>query len=209
MKRGLILFLISGCATIFYAQSFSPAMQSVVQACEALRVAISSGSMTGMQTANAALKQCQTSEISLCKLIEGEELDLTGHFVFNTVFVDSLIAGHDVYRFAKRYAQIQETHRGTALVVMHNGGVKANGRVTYSFRARFKQEIAVITEPGGMVSLRIHDATHDVWYNDTEDVVRGRSVRKKVFDLTEEISVLELTVMNCSDKDVSFVIISN
>ncbi len=213
-KNVLILLLCMMpflCAPVF-AQKFSDEMQAVYDACMKMRNAIGSGNIVGLRAANKAFKKCDTGHFGVLRSFNREPLSLNGHFVFDDVFVDSLIAGRNVYGFAQRYAE-DRTIRSTSssgkifdrtCLVGKMSGVK------YSMPAKGRQELAVVTEPGGMVTLRIYDKRHDKWYNDTEDVKNGRISRRMVIDLPEnETSILEIEVINTTEKDISFVIIGN
>ena len=80
----------------------------------------------------------------------------------------------------------------------------------FTFPTRGLEELSVISEPGGRLTLRIYDKRAKKWYNDTEDVKRGRAARTRIINLPEDVvSTLEVEVINCSNKDVSFVVLSN
>ena len=123
-----------------------------------------------------------------------------------------LIEGRDVYKFAQRYAK-REKDRGTSSsgqIFDKTCAVKGLSSVKYSFPSKGLQELAVVTEPGGLVTLRIYDKTNDKWYNDTEDVKTGRESRWMIMNLPEnKRCVLEIEIINTVDKDISFVILSN
>ena len=91
--------------------------------------------------------------------------------------------------------------------------VKASESATYSFRAKGYQELAVVAEAGGLVTMKIHvtnSAGLDERHDDTKDVARGRPQRRVAFDLpTDRSNFVELEVINCGKKDISFVVISN
>lgn len=219
MKRISILtlcFLLS--ATIAFAQeaTVSPKMRAVYDACLNLRAAIKAGSTAALRTANTALKACDTSPFASLRATDTSGPTLDGHFIFDQVFVDSLIEGRDVYRFAQRYAESRSVRGTTSAgkIYTKNAAVKAHSSVKFTFRSRDHQELAVVTEPGATdrdaaITLRVHDLTHDQWYNDTRDIKRGQPSRLLSFDLPSDPCKLELEVINCGNKDISFVVISN
>ena len=168
----------------------------------------SSGTKGSLQ----AFSDCDASPFGVLKCLDKEPLSLDGHFVFDSEFADSLVAGRLVYPFAQKYAERTRRRgkRGAGNLFCVTYAVKAAGSAHFSFPSRGRQELAVISEPGGFITLRIHDIKHDMWYNDTEDVSAGRPSRYLVFDLpTDEVSTLELEVINTGADDTSFVIISN
>lgn len=193
-------------------QELSKDMQAVYDACVKMSISIGTGSQTGLQAANTAFKKCDTKDFSSLRCMDHEPLSLDGHFVFDEVFVDSLIAGRNVYKFAQRYAS-NRTVRGTSSsgkIFSKTGAVRKSSCVKYSFASRGRQELAVVAESGGLITLRVYDKTHDKWYNDTVDVKKGRPSRILVFNLPEnERSLLEVKIINTTQNDISFVVISN
>ena len=88
--------------------------------------------------------------------------------------------------------------------------VKGKNSTTYTLTAKGTQYIAVVAEPKGLVTLRIHDKTNDKWFNDTDDVNVGRPSRIQTLGLPKDKqNLLEIEVINTSKKDTSFVIIGN
>ena len=193
-------------------QNFSPKMQAAYDACMAMRKAIGSGSLAGLKAATKSFKACHTKDFSTLRCLSPLPLSLDGHFVFDEIFADSLIAGRDVYKFAQRYAESRTVRRvsSTGFIFDKTCAVRAQASVKYSFPSKGRQELAIVTEPGGMVTLRVYDNTHDKWYNDTEDVKTGKISRSLVIELPpDERSVLEIEIFNTTDNDISFVILSN
>ena len=215
MKK-IILTTICLALLIFslHAQKLSPKMQSTYDACLQLQAAISSGSTPTLREANQNLKDCKTAYFSSLE-VEDEELQpsFNGHFLFDYEFVDSLIVNRAVYQFAQRYAErcakrsisssSREVYTRTCMV-----GGKTSTKMTYVSRGH--QELALVTEPGGLITIRIHDLKHNKWYNDNTMENEGLPSRIRVFDLpTSEIATIEVEVINRSEKDVSFVVIYN
>ncbi len=215
MKR-FALFLAFAAAQLFMLQAAAQTQLTVigeaVDACKGLQTAIVSGSTESLRSANKALKLCDPQPFNSLRHVGGEVISLDGHFVFDPVFVQSLIADRGVYKFAQRYADENAT-RGTSMggrIFTKTCAVAKKSSIKYSFTSRGHQELAVITEPNGAVNVKIHDKTNDKWYRDTEDLAEGRSFRTFTFDLPEnKISTLEIEITNVSKKDISFVIISN
>lgn len=215
MKKNLfITTLIALLSFSLNAQNLSSEMQSAYDACLQLQSAINAGGTAGLRDANQQLKECNPAYFSSLHVVDEELLpSLNGHFVFDYEFVDSLIANRLVYEFAERYAE-RCAERGTSSskdkVFMKTCMVSANSSTRLTFHSRGHQELAVVAEPGGLITLRVHDTTNDMWYNDTKKVKKGLPSRALVFDLpTSKRCALEVEVINKSKKDVSFVVISN
>ena len=215
-KRPVVIGLICFMHMLFwgnaYGQTFSANMQAAYEACLSMRKAIGSGSQTSLRAAKEAFAACETKTFEVLRCLAPDPLPLDGHLVFDEAFVDDLIEGRDVYKFAQRYAK-REKDRGTSSsgqIFDKTCAVRSLSSVKYSFPSKGLQELAVVTEPGGLVTLRIYDKTNDKWYNDTEDVKTGRESRWMIMNLPEnKRSVLEIEIINTVDKDISFVILSN
>ena len=215
MKKMLILAMVClaqiSCAKIF-AQTLSDDMQQVYDACVEIRSAAGSGSTTALQSANKKLKSADTKYFGTLRCLDTKAMNLDGHLVFDFEFVDSLIVNREVYKFASKYVKrgLRRGASSSGKILIKTCGVKAGASTKHRFVARDKQELAVVTEPGGRVSMRIHDKTNDKWYNDTKDFKQGRETRIAVFNLPKETkNTIEVEIINTTDKDISFVIISN
>ena len=202
--------LVSVSATLG-AQKMSEPVREAMDACIAMREAIGSGSTPGISAALEMMKNCDAEPFPLLKGINIESFDVTGHFVFTPQFAKALLDGRDVYAYSRRYARIGNNPRGSGrkgVVYMATFGAAAGTSAKYSLRADDQQDIAVVTEPLGMITLRVYDSTHDKWYNDDSDAVNGKPYRHVSFNLKEP-SNLVIEVINTSGRDISFVIIGN
>ncbi len=210
-KIAFIALLLIQAMTV-EAQQLSEEMQAAYSTCVDLRDAIGAGNISGLRAANKKLKECAVNPFTSLRCTDDNPLSLDGHFVFDEVFVDSLIAGRDVYKFAQRYAASSGVRGASSRgkIFTKTCAVKKLSSTKLTFVSRGHQELAVVAEPGGMITLRIYDKTHDKWYNDTKNVKKGQSSRTFVFDLpTSGRTTLEIEVKNCGKEDVSFVLISN
>ncbi len=215
-RKPVVVGLIFSMQLLFmgnvYGQKFSTNMQAAYEACLNMRKAIGSGSQTSLMAANKAFAACKTKTFEVLRCLTPDPLPLDGHFVFDEAFVDDLIEGRDVYKFAQRYAR-RGKNRGTSSsgqIFDKTCAVKGLSSVKFSFPSKGQQELAVVTEPGGLITLRIYDKTNNKWYNDTEDVKIGRASRCMIMNLPEnKRSVLEIEIINTVNKDISFVILSN
>lgn len=127
-------------------------------------------------------------------------------------------------------SQTQNTHSATTTPIKPTGNlgngqtandaiitktvvVKANSSKKYSFVCRGREELGVVSEPGGRITLKIHVTNSsglDVWYNDTKKIKEGEQSRKVAFDTPrDKRNKVELEIINCVNKDISCVVISN
>lgn len=212
IERILFLIVLLQIGIGARAQQTPPEVQATIEACLALRAAIGAGSSEGLKQANKALKACDVKPFNQLRCREEKQPSLKGHFVFDHVFVDSLIQNRKVYKFAQQYADrsAQRSTSSSGKVFTKTCLVKGKKSTTYTLTANGTQYIAIVAEPKGLVTLRIHDKTNDKWYNDTDDVNVGRPSRIQVLDLPKnKNSLLEIDIINTSKKDISFVIIGN
>lgn len=211
MQRILLLTAIA-CIGILAKSQPTPEVQAAIDACLALRAAVGAGSNEGLKQANKTLKACDVQPFNKLRCREEQQLSLKGHFVFEPEFVDSLVQNRKVYKFAQQYADrsAQRATSSSGKVFVKTSIVKGKKSTTYTLVAKGTQYIAVVTEPKGLVTLRIHDKTNDKWYNDTDDVNIGRSSRIQTLYLPKDKNcLLEIEIINTSKNDLSFVIIGN
>lgn len=216
MKRGMFLLIVHVAMLAFCnmasAQSLSANMQAAYDACIRIRSSIGSGNLPGLRSAGKVFKECNTKDFGSLRCISRNIPSLDGHFVFDDLFIDSLVNGRKVYKFAQRYADRRRV-RGTSgggYVFDKTCVVKGKSSVKYSLVSKGRQELAVVTEPGGMITLRVYDKTHDRWFNDDKSVKKGMPSRYKIIDLPKnERSLLEIEIINTSDKNISFVILGS
>ena len=211
-KSCWLFFLWMAFAVQASAQSLSSEVQAVVDACINMRAAVGAASTTGLRQANQELKESGAVYFSQLHAVSENLLSFDRHFVFDPCFVDSLLINRDVYKFAHQYAErfSQRATSSGGLVFMSNGIVGKKTSVKYSLAARGRQEIAVVTEPKGRITLRIQDKTHHTWYNDTVDVTEGRPYRIQILDLPlDKRCTLEIEIINTGKRTTSFAIIGN
>ncbi len=219
MKRILLILASLLLTTFTYAQSDDDVelhdIQAAYEACISFRDAAFTGDTAIIRMSAEKLKVANTCEFSSLSCKDESEESLNGHLVFNVAFADSLAEGKDVFNKADDINK-SNTYRGE-----YNDGkvhsrtcfVKAKRSTKYSFNSTGHQELAVVAEAGGLVTMKIHvtntsglNERHD----DTKDVSTGRPNRKASFDLPKyPNNIVELEIINCGDKDCSFVVISN
>lgn len=192
-------------------------IQSAIDACILLAESAESNDVEAIRKAKVAMEECKLASFGSlrCQDKTGEE-SLDGHLVFNEEFADSLAHGKDAYKNSDIINK-KRTHRGQmegGQILTKTILIKAKGKSVYKFASRDRQELAVVAEPGGRVTTRIHAVNTnngvDEWHNDTTDVTKGRNSRKAAFTLPHSPrSQVTLEIINCTNKDISVVVISN
>lgn len=228
MKRITILLLITlftshlctsaqetTSATVQEINDSTDIIQSTIDACIAMRDAAAAGDSAALMQSAMELRQNEVANFNSLRCKDDTIGSLIGHLVFDEAFADSLATGHDAYRSADDLNRTA-AHRGRTAdgsVLTRSCFVKAGKSSRYSFSSKGHQELAVVAEAGGLVSMKVHctnSAGLDVWHNDTRDFRAGRPQRKIAFDLpNNRRNTVEIEVFNRSTRDISFVIISN
>ena len=141
---------------------------------------------------------------------------LNGHFVFDDDFANRVASdGDSCYAVADSLAQ-RSNHRGrtsTGAILTKTCFVKAGKSTKYSFVSRGRQELGIVTEPGGRVAVRIHATNRNglnEWHNDNRNAKKGANRFRTSFDLpNDKPNRVELEIINRGLKHISFVVISN
>ena len=218
MKRIIFSVICVISAMTSFAQdnaTDSLSIDAAIVACIAMRDAVAANDSAAIkQSANDLKAVGTTSFISLrCK--DDSIASLNGHLVFDEAFADSLAKGKDVYDKADDLNR-SSAHRGQTTdgsILTKTCFVKAGKSTKYLFASKGHQELAVVAEAGGLVTMKIHvtnTAGLDKRFDDTKNVKKGMPQRKTTFELpTDRRNTVELEVINCGAKDCSFVVISN
>ena len=192
-------------------------IQAAIDACLWLAESAESKDTIAIQKAKVAMEECKLSDFgSLRSQTRDENESLEGHLVFNVAFADSLATGKDAYKNADNINR-SSTHRGQMQpgeILTKTCFVKAKGKSVYTFPSHDRQELAVVAEPGGLITTRVHAVNKtkgiNEWHNDTVDVAKGRNSRKTSFNLpSQPRSQVTLEITNCTNKDITVVVISN
>lgn len=209
-----ILTTISGYAQ--NASNDSMEIQAVIDACISMRDAVAAGDTAAIRQSAQDLRTAGAIRFNslLCK--DDSIASLNGHLVFDEAFADSLAAGN-----TSVYDKADDLNRSTAHRGQTTDGsyltktcfVKAGKSSKWTFASKGYQELAVVAEAGGLVTMKIHvtnTAGFDKRFDDTKSVKKGLSQRKTSFELpTDRRNTVELEIVNCGQKDCSFVVISN
>ena len=218
MKKILIFTLMSLFSTTTFCQKNIEDIQCAFNICVDMSNAIASGNTSGLRSANDRMKSCKTAPFNSLAILDENPLSLDGHFIFDEFFIDDLIKKREVYSFAQRYLEDRKKRGASSsgYILVTTCAVKASSSTRLGLMARGRQELAFVTEPAGygngrgLITIRIHDRTHDIWHNDTENVNEGMPTRSYVINLpANENTFLEIEVINCGDKDISFAVIGN
>lgn len=153
---------------------------------------------------------------SSLRIVKGETINLNGHFIYNEEFIKlcSINAAYPNADVCDQNAQKRGIGQITGQFALYkNLAVKANSSLTLSFPSRGYQEIAVITEPKGLVSLKIHVQNKnglDEWHSSISNFKKGEPYRKVPLNLpTNVLNHVEIEIINCTNNDISFVLLSN
>lgn len=191
-------------------------IQAVIDACIAMRDAVTEGDTAAIRQSGKDLKAARVSNFSSLRCKDDSIVSLNGHLVFDEVFADSLASGNKSV-----YDHADDMNRSTAYRGQTADGsyltktcfVKAGKSTKWSFASTGHQELAVVAEAGGLVTMKIHvtnSAGLDFHLDDKISVKIGLPQRKTSFELPNvPSSIVELEIVNCGDKDCSFVVISN
>ena len=216
MKQLAVLSFFLFCAISLSAQNKeSLSIQSAIDACVALRNAVVSKDPAAIRQSAKTLHAVGASSFTTLRCTDEDYASLNGHLVFDEAFANGLAEGQDVYQKAD-YINKNIIHRGQTFdgsILTKTCFVKAGKSSKYTFASKGHQELAVVAEAGGLVTMKIHvtnSAGFDKRFDDTKSVKRGMAQRKTSFELpTDRMNTVELEIVNCGKKDCSFVVISN
>ena len=216
-KIVLVLLSVFGALTA-YPQEMSTdslSIDAAVNACIAMRDAVANNDSAAIKQSAIALKAAGTTSFNSLRCKDDSIASLKGHLVFDEAFADSLAEGKDVYGKADEMNR-STAHRGQTAdgsILTKTCFVKAGQSTKYSFASKGHQELAVVAEAGGLVTMKIHvtnNAGLDFRKDDIKNVKKGMPQRKTSFELpTDRRNTVELEIVNCGQKDCSFVVISN
>lgn len=221
MKKIVLIALSVFCVLNISAQEDATGkmgIQVVMNACIALRDAVEAGDTAAIRQSANDLKAVGTVSFNSLRCKDESVPSLDGHLVFDEAFADSLASGNtSVYQKANvMNSSRSSAHRGQTAdgsYLTKTCLVKAGQSTKYTFASKGHQELAVVAEAGGLVTMKIHvtnSAGLDRRYDDTKNVKTGLSQRKTSFDLpVNRRNIVELEIINCGNKDCSFVVISN
>ena len=192
-------------------------IQAAVDACLLLAEAAESKDTVDLRKAKESMEECNLSDFGLLRAQNRDVNEsLEGHMIFNAAFADGLVSGKDAYKNANEINR-SSAHRGQmqpGSILTKTCLVKAKSKSIYKFVSSDRQELAVVAEPGGLITTRVHAVNKtkgiNEWHNDTKDITKGRNCRKTAFQLPNAPkSQVTLEITNCTNRDISVVVISN
>ena len=218
MKKIVLIAFTFFCALNISAQEATENMgiQVVMNACIALRDAVEAGDTVAIRKSADDLRAAGTVSFVSLRCKDKSVASLDGHLVFDEAFADSLASGN-----TSVYSKANALHKSSAYRGQTSDGsyltktcmVKAGQSTKYTFSSKGHQELAVVAEAGGLVTMKIrvtNSAGLDRRYDDKKNVKTGLPQRKTSFDLpVNRMNIVELEIINCGNKDCSFVVISN
>ncbi len=219
MKKTVLTILSVICSFSAYAQEASTdnmQIQAVIDACISMRDAVAAGDTAAIRQSARNLRTAGATSFTSLRCKDDSIASLRGHLVFDGAFADSLAAGNTAV-----YDKADDMNRSTAHRGQTTDGsyltktcfVKAGKSTKWTFASKGHQELAVVAEAGGLVTMKIHvtnSAGLDERHDDTKQVKKGLPQRKTSFELpNDRKNTVELEVVNCGKKDCSFVVISN
>lgn len=219
MKKIVLTILSVLCSFSAYAQDDSTEslqIQAVIDACISMRDAVAAGDTAAIRQSGQDLKASGVTSFNSLRCKDDSIASLNGHLVFDEAFADSLAVGN-----TSVYNKADDMNRSTAHRGQTSDGsyltktcfVRAGKSTKWTFASKGHQELAVVAEAGGLVTMKIHvtnSAGLDRRFDDTKSVKKGLPQRKTSFELPKDRrNTVELEVVNCGKKDCSFVVISN
>lgn len=155
------------------------------------------------------------SDFASLRQISGETPSYKGHLIFDYDFLSDLEKyGNTVYDNSDKY-----TKSNNRVLIPDNSilvktcFVRGNSSVTYQFITRGYQELAIVAEPSGLVSAKVHvtnSGGYDEWYGDSGDNTIGKPYKHIYFETPKNIrSSVTMVVRNHTAHDITFAVISN
>lgn len=191
-------------------------IQAVIDACITMRDAVAKGDSDAIRKSSELLRATGVISFNTLQCKDDSVASLNGHLVFDEAFADSLASGNTTI-----YDKADEMNRNKVDRGQNPNGsyraktfyVEAGQSSKYSFNSKGHQELAVVAEAGGLVTMKIrvtNKAGLDRRFDDRDYVHQGLPQRKTAFDLPTKISNrIQLEIFNCGNKGCSFVVISN
>lgn len=216
MKHLLVFLFCLFAIGVSAQQEAKDNFQTAFDACIAMSKAAADNDSAALRQSARDLKASNVSSFNSLRCRDDSVGSVAGHLVFNEDFADSLAGGNrDVYRNSDEFTRSRTSRGQTAngSILTKTCFVKAGKTTRYTFPSKGHQDLAVVAEAGGRVTMKIHVTNRaglDKRFDDTKNVKKGMPHRRASFDLPKDrLNTVTLDVVNCSNKDISFVVISN
>ena len=213
----ITLLCVLGVLTVSAQEKANESMSidAVINACIALRDAVAANDYAAIKQSAEDLKAASTTNFNSLRCKDDSLTVLEGgHVVFDEDYAEAKAEGREPS--PKVGASPSGSHRGQTAdgsIFTKTCFVKAGKSTKWTFASKGHQELAVVAEAGGLVTMKIHvtnTAGLDKRFDDTKNVKKGMPQRKTSFELpTDRRNTVELEIVNCGQKDCSFVVISN
>lgn len=221
MRKVIYILLFVFGVTPSFAQNTTGndlSIDAAINACIALRDAVAANDSAAIKQSAKGLKAAGTTNFNSLRCKDDSLTVLEGdHVIFDEDYAEAKMDDREAEAKVKALPPKRTIpHRGQTAngsILTKTCFVKAGKSTKYSFASKGHQELAVVAEAGGLVTMKIHvtnTAGFDMRFDDTKSVKKGLPHRKTTFELpTDRRNIVELEVINCSKKDISFVVISN
>lgn len=188
-------------------------------ACVDIRDAYGTRDMDHLHLAIKNLKDIEVSYFAdiTCKTKKLPSME--GHLIFDTDVLEKIDSKKQLSKAYKTYKQYKRI-RGAAnyLVYTLNSIVEANSAIEFITEARGYQVFAIVTEPGGFVDfeckLKDKNGNYIKSKSGKGDMVIRATPQHSPYCFVpidtslDESHTLELRIKNCTNKDISFVLIT-
>lgn len=210
----ITLLSVLGVLTVSAQDSASDSLSidAAINACIALRDAVAANDLAAIKQSAKDLKNAGTTHFNSLHCKDDSLTVLYDHVIFDEEYAEAKAEGREPSpKVGTSPTQRGQTSNGSILT--KTCYVKAGKSTKYTFASKGHQELAVVAEAGGLVTMKVHvtnSAGLDKRFDDTKNVKKGMPQRKTSFELpTNRRNTVELEIVNCGKKDCSFVVISN
>lgn len=203
--RKILLFLLAVFTPAIHAQTTAELMTKAEKACMMIRDAVSSRSADNVMAGMEMISEIPFSELELNSVDTKNAVPMRGHLQYNVPYLDDLLLNNldmglidveDAYKMRATGTTLKCTHRAVA----------AGGSVTYSMTAQGEQRLLVVPECGGRINIYVDDKGSGRKLSDKAD--GGKDCCSLNWTI-ERAGELLITVENKSQRDLSFIIVSN
>ena len=213
MKRVVLIFLFAFLSSAIYAQD-TLSIQAAIDACIALRDAAAAKDSAAIEDAARMLKGFDMRNFAYLSSGNREDDISSGKIkALDNAFIDSLLNGHiSSARISGNDPSRGQTKDGSIFSKTYR--MKAKETKLLTFPSCGYQKLCVIAFAHGRITLKVRARNNAAGFNgtfdDTDDVLGGRRERNLSFTLPDSpISKVELSVVNCTEKEFDIVVISN
>lgn len=199
------MLVFAVCASAIHAQTTTELLQKAEKACMMIRNAVTARSADDVMAGMEMISEIPFSELALNSVDTKSAVPMRGHLQYNVEYLDELLLKNLDMGLIKVEDAYKMRATGTLLKCTHRA-VTAGGSVTYSMMAQGEQSLLVVPECGGKINLYVNDKGSGRKLTDKAD--GGKDCCSLNWTI-ERAGELLITVENKSNKDLSFIIVSN